>query len=131
MGSPLPAARCAQRSRLEGGGSRTAICPTRSVIVISRANGNEVFDRLGERVRSGRFPMMVHRFPLPKAGQGGVRALSWLDEYDGRVQGVRVLVGRLAPAIAARCDPEVVFSYPLERRPPGWSTESHRGPLRP
>lgn len=85
------------------------------------------YERLDARLRTGRFPMPVSRFTLPKTGSDGVRIITSLDVYDELA--LRVLVGRVVPAVERSIDRQSVLSYPLGAPPPAWWTKDHRQPI--
>lgn len=86
------------------------------------AYGEQTATRILERHRTGRFPVGVDLFPLPK--HNGLRQMSWLDPYDDLA--LRVLVGRASAAIAEACASPALFGYRLATTGPGWSTVDHR-----
>lgn len=85
------------------------------------------FDRLDLRLRSRRYPMPVTRFTLPKTGSKGLRIITSLDIYDELA--LRVLTGRVVPAIENAINRESVLSYQLGAGPPAWWTKDHREPI--
>ena len=82
-----------------------------------------VHERMINRLREDRCPSVAHSFPLPKPGKDELRRMAWLHPYDDLF--LRILAGRLAPAIEAALRPDV-FSYRLAGDPPGWSVRDTR-----
>ena len=86
-----------------------------------------VHQRLISRLQEGRCPSVAHTFPLSKPGIGEVRKMAWLNPYDDLY--LRILVGRVAPAVESALAPDV-FSYRLADDPPGWSVRDVRESFR-
>lgn len=78
-----------------------------------------VIDR---RLADGRMPRRVDVYPLPK--KHGIRKVSCLDPYDDVT--LRVLVGRILPALERLLDDSDVYSYPLATSGQGWTCVDHR-----
>ena len=107
--------------------ARTRDLPDLDAWVDFTAAPDLVHERMVNRLREGRCPSVAHSFPLPKPGKDEVRRMAWLHPYDELL--LRILVGRVAPAVEAALGPDV-FSYRLEDHPPAWSVRDVRESFR-
>jgi hypothetical protein len=76
-----------------------------------------------DHVSRGVYPTGIELVPLPKPGKDTVRLLTDMHPLDELT--LRVLIGRVAGAVAASIDRSVVFGSDLAHRPPAWHLEPH------
>jgi hypothetical protein len=83
-----------------------------------------VFGVVRGRIAEGRTLRNAEPFPLPKPGSDDLRTLAQLDAYDEI--SLRVLVGRVVPAVEQIVNRQVVFSARTQGSGGGWSLVGHR-----
>lgn len=87
------------------------------------ATPEQLYERITDRIRAGRYATRASQFPLRK-GEGKYRQMAVLNPLDELA--LRSIVGRTAHAADRAVNREIVFSGGLDGRGSNWRTRPHK-----